>query len=126
MQTCRGYCIVPVGHILANYWRPSRRSIFVQVVHDEHIDRFACQGTSYTNRLKAALVAYNLALIGVAGVVAASSSLFLITCLTSEERLWKQFVLAVIVHDALEFAVELTSFGSIVGDNGNTLIRILS
>ena len=44
----------------------------------------------------------------------------------SEERLWKQSVIGIVVDDTLEFAVELSRLNGVVGDNRDALVWLVA
>ena len=71
MESSGSYCIVPVGYILSDERRPGCRGILIQIVHNQDIYRLSGEGTSYPDGLKATLIADDLTLVRIAGVVAA-------------------------------------------------------
>ena len=128
MESGGSYGIVPVGYILPNQRRPSRRGILIQIIHNQDIDRLAGEGTAYPDGLKATLIADDLALVRIAGVVAAfgGCGIRVGCCLPSEECLWKQSVIGIVIDDTLEFAVEFSCLNGIIRDNRDTLVWLVA
>ena len=113
VQSGRGYRIVPVGYILPYQGRPCRSGILVEVIHDKYIHWFSCERAADSYGLETALIADYLTLVGIASVATALPC-WMGRGRTCKSRLWKQLMVGILVHDTLEFAVELACLGGIV------------